>query len=129
MRKPPAYPPELLKPARETIYSQTSLLMGIRNSAWYLFTIQLRRIDPCTQTWYTPYKALDNTIKWMAEQAAMLERVKQEPTQMQRRILQMLVDGKNGKQIAYEMGIHERGLRGHLSRMRDRIGAETRCLP
>ncbi len=111
--------------AKETIFEQTSLLMAIRRTAWWLFCHELNRKDPRTGKAYTPYKALENVLKWMAEQSEMLERVKREPTQMQRRLLQMLADGKSGKQIAMEMGIHEQTLRTHFSRMRSRIGVET----
>jgi DNA-binding CsgD family transcriptional regulator len=117
--------PSTIQTARETIYSQKGLLMGIRRSAWLLFEIQLKRTDPDTGELYTPYKALDNTLKWMAEQAEMLERVRHEPTQMQRRLLQMLVDGKTQKEISYELGINSRTIRTTLSRLRSRIGAST----
>jgi DNA-binding CsgD family transcriptional regulator len=120
-----SYPPQIIDVAKETIFEQTSLLTAIRRTAWWLFCHELSRKDPETGKLYTPYKALDNALKWMGEQSEMLERVKQEPTQMQRRLLQMLAEGKSGKQIALEIGIHEQTLRTHFSRMRSRIGVET----
>lgn len=124
-KTPSLHPSHILQTAREVIYSQKGLLMGIRRSGWYLFEVQLKRTDPETRDFYTPYKALDNTLKWMAEQAEMLERVKREPTQMQRRLLQMLVDGKTQKEIAYEMGIDARNIRRNLSSIRNRLEVDT----
>ena len=115
----------LIDQARETIFEQKSLLLCIRRTAWRLYEHELERTDPDTGSLYTPWKALDNVLKWMAEQSEMLERVKQEPTQMQRRLLQMLADGKSGKVIAFELGIHEKTLRTHFVRLRSRLGVET----
>lgn len=111
--------------AREAIFSQRGLLISIRRSAWWLFQHEMTRTDPHTGQFYTPRKALENTLNWMADQAEVLERVKQEPTQMQRRLLQMLAEGKTPKQIAYELGKNARTLRVHFSHIRSRLGVET----
>ena len=76
------------------------LPLGVRRSAWWLYLHELNRIDIATGKAYTPRKALQNVLAWMDEQQVLLERVKQSPTQMQLRLIQMLADGKSQKQIA-----------------------------
>src|SRR5512139_3027236 len=119
------YPPSAIDEAMETIFAQQGLLLCIRRTAWWLFQHEMKRTDPATGRMYTPWKALDNTLKWMAEQCQMLERVKQEPTQMQRRLLQMLADGKSQKQIALELGVDARSVRVRFAKLRSRMGAES----
>jgi DNA-binding CsgD family transcriptional regulator len=119
------YPPTYNEEARATIFAQKSLLLCIRRTAWWLFQHELTRTDPDTDKYYTPWRALENVLKWMAEQSEMLERVKQEPTQKQKRLLQMLADGKSQKEIAVELGVNPRSLRTHFFRMRSRLGVET----
>lgn len=119
MKQPvPIYVQKILDQSKEAIFSQQSLLMAIRRTAWWLFIHEM-------ENGYTHYEALDNVLLWMAEQSEMLERVKREPTQMQRRMLQMLADGKSGKQIARELGKNEQTLRGHFRRVRTRLGVDT----
>lgn len=108
----------LIDVARQTIFEQRSLLMSIRRSAWWLYRHEVER-------GYSPYDALDNVLKWMAEQAEMLERVKREPTQMQRRMLQMLADGYTQKQIAMELGKNVQTMKQHFYKARERLGVET----
>lgn len=119
---PLSYPLPFMKKAREAIFSQEGLLMAIRRTAWWLFEYQMRRQDPATGKNYTPGKALDSVLRWMDEQSEMLERVKQEPTQLQRRLLQMLVDGKPQKQIAHELQVSRKTLHFHLYRLRNKLG-------
>ncbi len=111
--------------AKTIIFSRRDLLMSIRRSAWWLFRHELDRVDPATGRLYTPRRALKNTLRWMDEQATFLERIKQEPTQLQKRLLQMLVDGHSQKQIALQLGISERTINTHFSRFRISVGAKT----
>lgn len=120
-----AHSASVMTTAKNVIFEQKSLLMSIRRSAWWLFQYELRRTDPDTGQLYTPYQALDNTLRWMAEQSEQLERVRREPTQTQKQILQMLVDGMTQKQIARELGINPRTIRVHFYKIRARFRVST----
>lgn len=112
------YPQAIIEEAHKTIFGQRSLLLCVRRTAWWLFEYELRRGHP-------PEAALDHVLKWMAEQLDMLERVKREPTQLQRHLLQMLADGKSQKQIALELGIRVGSVRVRFARLRKRVGADS----
>lgn len=118
-------PSPFMAKAEKVIFSQQGLLMAVRRTAWFLFCHEMTRKDPATGTLYTPRKALSNTLRWMDEQAEFMERVKQEPTQLQRRMLQMLANGMSGKQIAYKLGIHEKTIRTYFRRLKAKLGVET----
>lgn len=124
-KTPSLHPLAIMDTAKQTIFEQKGLLLCIRRTAWWLFQYELTRTDPATGKPYTPWKALDNVLKWMGEQSEMLERVKREPTQMQRRLLQMLADGKSQKQIALELGIDARNVRSRFYKLRSRLEVDT----
>jgi DNA-binding CsgD family transcriptional regulator len=111
--------------AKEVIFAQRGLLMSTKRTAWWLFEHELTRVDPYTGKLYTPHKALDNALKWLCEQYYRYERIRLEPTQLQRTLLQMLVDGKSQKQIAYELHRNHRTVRVHFDKLRERVGAES----
>ena len=107
--------------AKDTIMDQP-LPLRVRDTAWWLYQYELRRIDPSTKKPYAPHKALEHTLKWMYEQLLLIESQKLRPNDKQRRMLQMLAEGMSEKQIAFELGMNPQTARGTFLRLRTRLG-------
>ena len=110
--------------ARETIFDQP-LPLPVRQSAWWLYQHELRRIDPATRQPYPPHQVLENTLKWMYEQILLIESQKLQPNDIQRRMLQMLAEGLSEKQIAFELGMNVGTARVIFLRLRTRLGMQS----
>lgn len=107
------------KQAKDTIFGQP-LPLPVRQSAWWLYQHELSQIDPVP-----PPQALENTLKWMVEQLLLIESRKLQPNNIQRRMLQMLVEGLSEKQIAFELGMNLATARWIFLRLRTRLGLQS----
>ncbi len=112
------------KQAKGTIYDQP-LPLRVRETAWWLYQYELRRIDPATKKPYAPHKALEHTLKWMYEQLLLIESQKLRPNDKQRRMLQMLAEGMSEKQIAHALGMSASTARATFLRLRTRLGMQS----
>jgi len=107
--------------AKEIIYAQP-LPGAVKRPAWWLYQHELSKTRP---TIYTVEKTLTNVLLWMEEQRLLIEIIKVRPTALQQRLLQMLVDGKSQKQIAFELSKNPRTIHVNFSRLRKRISVDN----
>jgi len=110
--------------AKDTIFAQP-LPLQVRQSAWWLYQYELRRIDPATKKPYPPQQALEHTLKWMYEQLLLIESQKLQPNDIQRRMLQMLAEGLSEKQIAFKLEMNPGTARVIFLRLRTRLGMQS----
>jgi DNA-binding NarL/FixJ family response regulator len=94
---------------------------SIKRSAWVLYQHELERIDPATTKPFSSRRALANTLKWIALQAA--KRKMKRLTPMQRQIIYLLaVEGLSQKQIANRLKRDRGTIKLRFAQIRQQFG-------
>lgn len=109
--------------ARTVIFSQKAPL-PVRRSAWILYLHELERINPDTGCPYTLRRALDNILRWLAQQKRMSKIIHLTP--MQKSILYLLVNqGLTQQQIASRLDRSYVSVRIRLAEIKQKLDADT----
>jgi DNA-binding NarL/FixJ family response regulator len=110
-------PSVTIEKAKERIFSREAPL-GIRRSALLLFDIETRKRIPLDTS-------LSNVLRWMDGCLEKQKRAQTMLTPLEKRILQMLVDGFTQQKVAEELGRNVRNTKRHFANIRRRLGVKT----
>ena len=109
---------KVLLDAQNTIRDQADLPPRLKRTASRLFAHEVRRGRP-------PRVALRSVLTWMDDQRRAIERARRLPTPTQRKILQLLIEGKNRKQAAYHLRIGHVTVRQYCSEIVRRMQVDS----
>jgi DNA-binding CsgD family transcriptional regulator len=118
MRIAPTMQP-IIDDARAKIHSRHDVRMRIRQSGYSLYLHELAKRK-------SPDEALRAVMLWLDDQCRIEAKRRLEPTPLEKRLLQMLVqDGMTMKQIAFKTGRNLGTTKANFKRIRKRLGDIT----